>query len=159
MISLHVKLFKPGWRRLSRHVWSAALWPPFRCNGSHMKGEARVMLGEEQWSGLSNENKSRRALNGALPPVSLLSQCPVCEASCTGLPHVTRDTFVNFRLVWNGCIISVLFHCFLYVVISWAIVPYPQQFSKLSTHNSKQSAVPVYGYVCVFHLWPKSIWG
>lgn len=141
MISLHVKVFKPGWRRLSRHVWSAALWPPFRCNGSHMKGEARVMLGEGQWLGLSNENKSRHALNGALPPVSLLCWCPVYEASCAGLPHVTQDPFVTFRLVWNGSINSVLFHCFLCVVMSCAIVTYPKQFSaKLSTHNSIQSA-------------------
>lgn len=136
MTFLHVKVFKPRWRRLSRHVWSAALWPPFRCNGSHMKGEVRVMLGEEQWLGLSNENKSRHTLNGALPPVSLLCWCPVYKASCAGLPHVTQTQLLHSG--WCEMAPSKLFSLFCFVLCNWYILKIFIYFY-FSIHSSKQN--------------------
>lgn len=136
MTFLHVKVFKLRWRRLSRHVWSAALWPPFRCNGSHMKGEARVMLGEEQWLGLSNENKSRHTLNGALPPVSLLCWCPVYKASCAGLPHVTQTQLLPSG--WCEMAPSKLFSLFCFVLCNWYILKIFIYFY-FSIHSSKQN--------------------
>lgn len=136
MTFLHVKVFKPRWRRLSRHVWSAALWPPFRCNGSHMKGEVRVMLGEEQWLGLSNENKSRHTLNGALPPVSLLCWCPVYKASCAGLPHVTQTQLLPSG--WCEMAPSELFSLFCFVLCNWYILKIFIYFY-FSIHSSKQN--------------------
>lgn len=101
----YIKVYETGGDVYRQSMCGAqALWPSFRCNGSHMRGEARVKSGEGCWRfGYSvNQNKSQAACDCQTdffffqPADMHTSYCTKTTrwSPCTGLLSVTQVTFL-----------------------------------------------------------------